>query len=101
MPHKRWLSLVALLGLGTYSVKAQTCLPLPGPVDFPPALQCKDSTPVGTRTKGVKFIVIHTTEGSTLSGALQTLLSNSQASVHYVVSGDGTITQMVNESTVA
>lgn len=49
----------------------------------------------------INYIVIHTTEGSTASAIRQFQNPSSRVSAHYIISGDGRITQMVRERDIA
>ncbi len=76
-----------------------SCGSLTGGVDYPLANECNDSNYIADRSKEVHFIAIHTTEGSTIGGGVDTLLAaDNTSSVHYIIDGDGTIIQMVKEN---
>lgn len=49
----------------------------------------------------ITYIVIHTTEGSTGSAVRRFQNPSSRVSAHYIISGDGRITQMVRERDIA
>ncbi len=49
----------------------------------------------------ITYIVIHTTEGSTASAIRRFQKPSERVSAHYIVSGDGRITQMVRERDIA
>lgn len=45
-----------------------------------------------------EYIIIHSTGGSTLEGAVATLRKEGGASIHYIIDRDGTVVQMLPES---
>src|SRR4051812_8976659 len=53
------------------------------------------------RATGVRWIIIHTTEGTTSSAVATFQDPNSNVSAHYIVSRDGSVIQMVLERDVA
>src|SRR3954454_10442612 len=53
------------------------------------------------RATGVRWIIIHTTEGSTASAVATFQYPSSNVSAHYIVSRDGSVIQMVLERDVA
>lgn len=85
--------------LSSPAVALHQCSPLISTPDYRTAIPCRDSDSE-VRNQPLRYIVIHTTEGTTLDGAVHTLLEGG-TSAHYVITHDGTVVQMVEENRVA